>query len=88
MAKVKVVLNRKGVKELLRSNGVLDDLGRRAQAIEAKANANADEPDAFEWDAEVGSNRARASVRTVTREGMAAEAKDRALTKAIDAGRS
>jgi len=88
MAKVKVVLNRKGVKERLRSNGVLDDLGRRAQAIEAKANANADEPGAFEWDVEVGSNRARASVRTVSREGMVAEAKDRALTKAIDAGRS
>jgi hypothetical protein len=85
MAKVKVELNRKGVRQLLRSNEVLDDLGRRAENIEAAANAA--EPGGFEWDADVGPNRARASVRTVSREGMVAEAKDRALTRAIDAGR-
>jgi hypothetical protein len=86
MAKL-VTLNRKGVRQLLRSSEVLDDLGRRAEAIEEAANAAAGEPGAFEWDAEVGSNRARASVRTASREGMIAEAKDRALTRSIDAGR-
>lgn len=81
-----VFLNRKGVRDLLRSSEVQDDLGARAEAIEAAANA-ASEPGAFEWDVEVGANRARASVRTASLEGMIAEAKDRALTRAIDAGR-
>ena len=85
MADIKVVLNRKGVKALLRSSGVLDDLFRRAVAIERSANSA--EPGGFEADSEVGPNRARASVRTVTREGVNAEVKDRSLTKSIDAGR-
>lgn len=85
MAKTKVVLNRKGVRALLRSSGVLDDLFRRAVAIERSANSA--EPGGFEADSEVGPNRARASVRTVTREGVNAEVKDRSLTKSIDAGR-
>jgi len=85
VADIKVVLNRKGVKALLRSSGVLDDLFRRAVAIERSANSA--EPGGFEADSEVGPNRARASVRTVTREGVNAEVKDRSLTKSIDAGR-
>jgi hypothetical protein len=82
-----VFLNRAGVRQLLRSGEVADDLGRRAEAIEAAANAAAGEPGAFEWDVEVGSNRARASVRTASLDGMLAEAKDRALTRSFDAGR-
>jgi hypothetical protein len=82
-----VFLNKAGVRQLLRSEEVLADLARRAEAIEQAANAAAGEPDAFEWDANVGPNRARASVRTVSREGMVAEAKDRALTRAVDAGK-
>jgi hypothetical protein len=82
-----VFLNRKGVRDLLRSSEVLDDLGRRAEAIEAAANSAAGEPGAFEWDVDVGATRARASVRTASIEGMIAEARDRALTRSIDAGR-
>lgn len=77
----KVRLNRKGVRELLRSREVLSDLERRANAIAAAAG------EGMEVDSEVGRNRARASVRTATREAVLAEAQQRALTRALDAGR-
>lgn len=86
MAKIKIVLNRKEVRHLLRGDGpyagVASDLKSRARAI---ANAAGD---GMETDSSVGANRARASVWTATREAMEAEAKDRSLTRAIDAGRS
>jgi hypothetical protein len=82
---IKVVLNRKEVRRLLRGegtySGVASDLDRRARAIAAAAG------DGMEADSGTGPNRARASVRTVTREAMEAEATDRALTRAVDAGR-
>jgi len=77
----KVRINRKGVRELLRSREVLSDLERRANAIAAAAG------EGMEVDSEVGRNRARASVRTATREAVLAEAQQRALTRALDAGR-
>jgi len=77
----RVRLNRKGVRELLRSREVLSDLERRANAIAAAAG------EGMEVDSEVGRNRARASVRTATREAVLAEAQQRALTRALDAGR-
>lgn len=80
---VRVVINTEGVRELLRSTEVRQDLRRRADAI---ARAAGGEPD-FVADDQVMSHRARASVRTATPEGMRAEETDRALTKAIDAGR-
>lgn len=57
------------------------DLERRARAIAANAG------EGMEVDIEVGANRARASVRTTTIRAMRAEATQRALTRAIDAGR-
>ncbi len=77
----KVRINRKGVRELLRSREVLSDLERRANAIAAAAG------EGMEVDSEVGRNRARASVRTATREAVLAETQQRALTRALDAGR-
>lgn len=77
----KVRINRKGVRELLRSREVLSDLERRANAIAAAAG------EGMEVDSEIGRNRARASVRTATREAVLAEAQQRALTRALDAGR-
>ena len=41
----------------------------------------------MEVDVRVGKTRARASVRTETFEAILSEANDKALTKAIDAGR-
>lgn len=81
MAKVRIVLKRRGVRDLLRSFGVQADLERRAENIAAAAGPG------HEAESEVGPNRARASVRTDTVEAMLAEASTRSLTRAIDAGR-
>ena len=78
---VRIVLNRKGMRQLLRSPEVLADLKRRAEAIAAAAGSG------MEVSAMVGRNRARASVITATSEARNAEATSRALTRAIDAGR-
>ena len=84
MANVRVVLNRAGVRELLRSPEVQADLAERARRI---AEAAGGEEAGFETSVIVGGNRARASVITATAEAMVAEAKHRTLTRAIDAGR-
>lgn len=81
MARVRVVLNRKNVRELLRSEGVLNDLVRRAENIAAAAGPG------HKVDSQIGRNRARAAVITTSIEAMLAEARDRNLTRAIDAGR-
>lgn len=81
MAKPKIVVNSAGVEQLLKSPEVLADLERRAQAIAAVAGPG------MEVDAQIGPNRARASVRTATIPAMVAEATDRALTRAFQAGR-
>lgn len=78
---VRIKLNRKGIRELLRSPEVLTDLRNRADRIAAAAGPG------HAVDAGVGRNRARASVRTDTREAMEAEAQFRNLTRALDAGR-
>lgn len=77
----KLVLNRKGVRDLLRSDGVVADMDRRARAIAAAAGTG------MEVDSGVGRNRGRAVVFTATAEAMVAEATNRDLTRAIDAGR-
>lgn len=81
MANVKIVLNRKGIRELLRSREVLADLERRAENIAEAAGPG------HAVDSEIGPNRARSSVRTDTIDAMLAEGTDRNLTRAIDAGR-
>lgn len=78
---VKIVVNRKGVRELLRSPEVQRDLERRADQIASAAGPG------HIVDSERGPNRARASVRTDTIEAMVDEAEHRTLTRALDAGR-
>jgi len=82
---VVVKLNKKEVRRLLRGEGkyegVQADLERRAAAIAARAG------EGFEHETAAGRNRARAAVWTATAEAARAEAEDRALTRAIDAGR-
>lgn len=78
---VKIVVNRKGIRELLRSPEVQADLRRRADNIASAAGPG------HEVDSDVGRYRARASVRTDTIAAMVAEATGRTLTRAIDAGR-
>lgn len=81
MAEGRIVLNRRGVRQLLRSPEVLADLKHRAEQIAAAAGPG------MEASAMVGKGRARASVITATSEARKAEATRRALTRAIDAGR-
>jgi hypothetical protein len=83
MPKAKIVLNKRGVRELLTSPGALKDVERRARQIAAAAGGETD----YRVDSQVGKNRARAAVITDTWRARAAEAKRRTLTKAIDAGR-
>lgn len=81
MAQVRVTLNRKNIRELLRSEAVRADLVRRAENIAAAAGPG------HKVESEIGRNRARAAVITTTAEAMVAEARDRNLTRAFDAGR-
>lgn len=78
---VKIVLNRKGIGDLLRSEEVRQELVRRATKIAAAAGPG------HVVDSEIGPNRARAVVITATAEAMVAEATDRRLSAALDAGR-
>lgn len=78
---IRIELNPAGVREVLRSDGVLADVTARAERIAAAAG------DGMEVDARVGATRARASVRTATLDARRAEAEGRALTSAFDAGR-
>lgn len=78
---VRIVLNRAGVEELLRSPEVRADLERRARAIAAAAG------EGMEVDSAIGRTRARAMVWTDTPRARLAEATNRTLTRAIDAGR-
>ena len=84
MKSVRIKLNRKSIREILQSDDVRADLERRAQAIADAAGGGED----YEVSSQVGKNRARASVITATYEARAAEAKDRTLSTAIEAGRA
>ena len=80
---VRVQLNRAGAKAILQSPEVVADLEERASRIAAAAGGAPD----FEVDSRIGTTRARVSVRTATAEGRRAEAEDRVLSSAVDAGR-
>lgn len=82
MATDRLELISAGMRDLLRSEEVCADLGRRAAAIAASAGPG------MASESEVGRRRALAMVWTDTEEAMVAEATDRKLTSAIDAGRA
>jgi len=81
MAAVRVKLNSEGARALLRSVEVQADLRRRSRAIAAAAG------EGMLSEVTVGSNRARGQVVTATTEARVREAKDKALTRSLDAGR-
>lgn len=81
-ARIEIRLNLKGVNEVMISDGVQADVLRRARAIAAAAGEG--------FEAEEGKRHpwvARAYVVPTTYQAMAAEARTRALTRAVDAGR-
>lgn len=79
--RIKIEMNPAGVREILQSEAVRAELHRRAQLIADAAG------EGMEASSQIGATRARASVRTETPEAMRAEAEDRTLSSAIDAGR-
>lgn len=79
--KIRIEVNSAGVQALLKSDEVQALLKAKADRIAAAAG------EGMEATSHVGRTRARASVITATRAARKAEAVDRALTKAIDAGR-
>lgn len=81
MANVKVKLNRKTVRDLLRSHEIKQDLEERGRRIAAAAGPG------HRVDSEVGPNRVRVAVITDTAEARHDEATRRTLTRALDAGR-
>ena len=81
MAGVRVRMNPKGARAILRSPEVLAELRRRADRVATVAG------DGMEADGGVGPRRARASGRTATIQARRREAKSKALTRALDAGR-
>jgi hypothetical protein len=87
MANVRVTINRKALRDLMRGPEIQADLVRRANKIAKRADAAANAPGGHGVDTQVGANRARASVRTVTPKAMYKEATQQSLTKSIDAGR-
>lgn len=81
---MKIELNNSGIRDLLRSDAVEDELLRRAERIADHANQTAPGHSAT---AIKGYNRALARVTAESQEARVAEAVDRNLTRALDAGR-
>lgn len=79
--KATVKLNPAGARALLQSPAVRRELERRAAAIARAAGPG------MGSSSSVGPARARAEVFTANATGRRREARDRALTRAIDAGR-
>jgi len=81
LGRAKVKLNGAGIARLLKSAAVQAELERRANAIAGAAGPG------MKVESNPSSQRARVSVHTDTFEAKQAEATDRRLTRAIDAGR-
>lgn len=85
---LRIVLNSKGVRDLLRSPAVAADLERRAKNIAAAADGATGRAGDHAVETQVGPNRARAAVYTDTFNAMHREADQRTLTRSLDAGRA
>lgn len=82
-SKFRLQIHPEGFNEARKDPRVQGDLDRRAEAIAAAAGGGED----FVAHSSPTSTRARSVVITATVDGMLAEATDRALTRALDAGR-
>jgi hypothetical protein len=99
-AVVRTKVKKSGIAKLRVAPGVMEDLVRRGKNIQAEAQANAEAAgwdrlpykgkQGMELDVQKGKGlkaRGRVSVRTGTTQAVHAEAKDRALTRAFQAGK-
>lgn len=84
MATVVVKVNRAGIRAVLRSDGVLRDLERRAEAV---ATASSDGDLTYEVRSEVGRQRARAAVVAAGARTNAHELAHHDLARTIDHAR-
>jgi tRNA A37 threonylcarbamoyltransferase TsaD len=80
-SKVRIDINSAGIQEVLKSSQVRAFLLAKAQRIAAAAGPG------MVASSRIGQTRARASVITDTYKAKRAEATNRSLTRAIDAGR-
>lgn len=80
---LRIKINSDAVRALLQSAEVASELERRGNAIVEAAGGAPD----FEVQSTKNRDRAVAFVRTASSKGKKAEAEDRVLTRAIDAGR-
>jgi len=84
MAKsIRIKMNSAGARGTLNSSAVRADLKRRGEAIAQTAGGGDD----FKANFGRSGDRAVIFIRTASDAGREAEAKDRALTRALDAGR-
>jgi hypothetical protein len=79
--RLRLKLNRSGMRQLLTSPGIAADVRRRAEAVAANAGPG------HRIDSQIGPNRARAAVITDSFEARRAEATSRNLTRALSAAR-
>ncbi len=79
---VRIVVNGKGILELLKSPGIQADLRARAAGIASRAG-----PGMEVRPSEVGGRRARVAVITGTREARIAQGRNKTLTRAIGGAR-
>ena len=77
MKKVKVVLNRAGVRELLRSDEMESMLGKKASDIRGRCG------EGYEADSYKGKNRAKATVWTATPDAMRDNSNNNTLLKGM-----
>jgi len=80
--KIKIELNSAGIIELLQSEEIEDDLDRRAHAVVQQAGE--EDYESHSW---VGFDRARATIKPATYKGRLDEARDKRLTRSLDAAR-
>lgn len=86
MGLIRLDLNTKGVNQVL-TREVKPDIERRARAVAARASAGMTDPAGMTVVDASDARRCRFIVLTTTTEAKRAEANDRRLTAAIDAGR-
>lgn len=88
MARVRITLNRNGMKELLNSDGVARELHRRMVPVLDAAKAASDDTYEYEKSLRIEddhTDRARCRVIADAPYALAREAKDRTLGRAFDA---
>ena len=81
MSKVKFKLNRAGVRELMKSKGMLGICTEHADAVQSRAG------EGYEVTTYIGKNRANASVMAATYKARKDNLKNNTLLKALGGGR-